>query len=235
MYGRVEFPFETGYLDGKVEIKEMKNAYLYTRTTLKEPIEKRIVKDGCSLELVPIEPVNLPKFITPNMLIELTRTIVLPPKKDLSVYLKFPIEVGVLVKDGRKEKLIDIFTRNRPKYTLYGDLQMGSLCRHYRSGIYTKPPRVDPGLEGIVQVHVKNPTNTWRELKKLVFQGGLMKIFWSQDLVSMRSVARIIDDEKVETQFLDKPMKKDQKRSHETLTIRTPKMLSQKFVMEGGY
>jgi hypothetical protein len=235
MYGKVIFPFETDHIDGKVTIRELKRSYLYTRTTAKEPVEKRIVKDGCSMELLPLEPINIPKFITQNLLIELKRTIVLPPKKNLTVYLRFPIEMGIIVRDGKKEKVIDIFTKNRPKYALYGDIKTGTLCRYYLSEVSTKPPKVDPFHEGVMEVQVRNPTNSWREMKKLVFQGALMKIFWSQDLVSMRSVARIIDDEKVETQFQERPMRKDQKPSYEVLTSKTLKLLTQKFLMEGGY
>ncbi|MGA1872960.1 MAG: DUF432 domain-containing protein, partial [Thermoplasmatota archaeon] len=220
---------------GDVVIKEVKGSVLYTRTTPKKQIHKRIVLKGGELSLQPVEPINTPKFVTPNLMLEFKRTLVMPPRESRKIYLRFPIEMAVIAKNGKQNRIIDIFTRNTPKYTLYGDVRTGSICRYYQTVVSMKPPRTDIAFEGDVEVLIRNQTNAWAEVGKLVFLGTLMKIYYSDDLVSMKAQARILDDDTAETKFLDQPVRKEQKKAYETLTTKNLKVMAQRFVMEGGY
>jgi len=174
-------------------------------------------------------------FLTPNLMIELKRTLFIPPKENKIIYLRFPVEIGVIVKNGKNEKLVDVFAKNPPKYTLYGDVRTGTICRYYLSNLSLKVPKTDIGSEGVIEVSIRNQTNEWREISKLVFLGTLMKIYYSEDLVSMKALVKVTDDDMAETKFIDQPIRDGQKRAFETLPTKNKKMAPQRFVMEGGY
>jgi len=48
-----------------------------------------------------------------------------------TIYLKFPIEIGVFAKDGGKVTVVDVFTFDKPKYTLYGNPKSDVVCRWF--------------------------------------------------------------------------------------------------------
>jgi hypothetical protein len=168
-------------------------------------------------------------------MVELTRTLLLPPKGSKTIFLKFPVEIGVILTKGNSNRIIDVFTEIYPKYALYGDLKEGILCRYFGSDVHVKPPKADSSMEGIAKVVIKNNTVAWREVSKLVFNGRMMKLYYSKDLVSFSASARILDDEKVETKFSDKPWKKGQTKSFEMITQRSLSLPANRFTMEGGY
>ncbi|MGA1793377.1 MAG: DUF432 domain-containing protein [Thermoplasmatota archaeon] len=235
MYGPLEMPFHMELPTGDVVIKKVRGCLLYNRTTPKKTIEKRIMIKKGTIYLSPVEPINTPKFLTPNLMIELKRTLFIPPKENKKVYLRFPVEIGVIVRNGKNEKLVDVFAKNPPKYTLYGDVRTGTICRYYLSNLSLKVPKTDIGSEGVIEVSIRNQTNEWREISKLVFLGTLMKIYYSEDLVSMKALVKVTDDDMAETKFIDQPIRDGQKRAFETLPTKNKKMIPQRYVMEGGY
>jgi hypothetical protein len=235
MFGKVDLPFNYGSDRNSINIKLFKGGILYRRVTGSKEVEKRIYSSKARVWLSPVKPFNCPKMITSTLMVELGRTLVVPPKQVKTVFLRFPVEIAVIASREGKDKVIDVFTDNPPKYSMYGDIKEGVMCRYYGSDVYVKPPRTDANKEGLLEVRVKNSTSEWREVSMLVFEGILMKIYYSNTLVSGKAKANIIDDEKVETSFSSAPLKEDQKKAFEILTQKTFKRLLTKFTMEGGY
>lgn len=235
MFGEIELPFKHVSERNMVTLKRFSGGVIYKRVSDEEEIKKRVHSSKATVSLEPVEPFNCPKMVTSHLLIELTRALVLPPKQSKSIYVKFPVEIGVLVKRSGKTKVIDVYTDNPPKYALYGDIREGSVCRYYGSDQYLKRPKAEPGTEGVINVQVKNATGTWKEISRIVFPGIAMKIYHSEKLVSAKARTRIIDDEKAETRFIDSPVNKGQRRSFKMLTAKSYNPLASGFTMEGGY
>ncbi len=235
MFGRVSLPLKYDSDRNSIRIVKFKGGILYHRTTGLKEIDKRIYSTKANLWMSPVKPFNCPKMITSSLMIELGKTLVVPPKQVKVIFLRFPVEIAVITSREGKDKVIDVFTDNPPKYAMYGDIKEGIMCRYYKSDVYVHPPRTDPSREGLLEVKVKNSTSDWREVSKLVFEGLLMKIFYSKSLVSGRAVANIIDDEKVESKFSNTPLRKDQEKAFEMLTHKSFMRLMTKFTMEGGY
>lgn len=235
MFGTLTLPYQYDSERNRIRIRGFKGGSLYRRETGSVEITKRIYSSKAKIWLSPVKPFNCPKMITSNLMIELKRTLVVPPGESKKIYLRFPVEIGVIVTRSGKDRVIDVFTDNPPKYSMYGDIKEGVMCRYYSSDVHVGPPRTNPLEEGLMEVRVRNSTNDWREVSMLVFDGLLMKIFFSDRLISAKARATIIDDEKVEIKFSSKPLKEDQSRAFEMLNSSTFKRMLTKFTMEGGY
>jgi hypothetical protein len=235
MFGTLSLPYAYDSERNRIRIRSFKGGSLYRRETGSNEVLKRIYSSKAKIWLSPVKPFNCPKMITSNLMIELKRTLIVPPGESKKVYLRFPVEIGVIVSKDGKDRVIDVFTDNPPKYSMYGDIREGVMCRYYSSDVHVGPPRTNPLEEGLMEVRVRNSTNDWREVSMLVFDGLLMKIFFSNKLVSARSKATIMDDEKVEIKFSSRTLKDDQEKAFEMLNSSSFKRLVTKFTMEGGY
>ncbi|RME62901.1 MAG: DUF432 domain-containing protein, partial [Nitrospirae bacterium] len=184
----------------------------------------------------PIEPVNLPKKLTHYLYIELQRKVVLAPKERTVFYIKFPVEVSVFVskKKGQWDS-IDIFTLAPQKYTLYGEITSGCLCRYYSSDVFYTMPEVEFLKEGVLLVDAKNSTNEWVAVTRLVFDAHHMKIYYGSEKVSMQAQVEVTSEMVAETSFKDRPLKKGMKKSLELYLTRKIPVLTDSFVMEWGY
>lgn len=235
MFDVIEIPFQHESLRNSIKLRPFSGGILYRRVTGDIEIRKRLYSKGSTIRLSPVKPFNCPKMITSNLMIELKRSLILSPGATKKVYLRFPVEIGVIVTKEEKERVVDVFTDNSPKYSMYGDIRDGVMCRYYSSDVHIRPPKIDPSIEGLMEVRIKNTTSEFREVAKLVFDGLLMKIFYSDDIVSSRVIAKIIDDEKVEIRFSKKSPRDGQKKAFEMLNRSTFKRMVTKFTMEGGY
>ena len=98
-----------------IKIKKIGDKTKYIRELEGEKVEK--ILPSCEIFANPVEPINLPKNITKFLEIDFS-PIILEPNGMEEVYIKFPIEIGVFAKKADRITVIDIFTFNKPKYTL---------------------------------------------------------------------------------------------------------------------
>ena len=112
MYGNYSAPFKLEYTEFTLSVENYDGFNLYKRE-LADPdnnIEKIIHKESCCLLINPIEPVNLPKKLTPLLLIEFTNSVIINPYSTKTVYLKFPVEIGVFIFDDKGNyDILDFF------------------------------------------------------------------------------------------------------------------------------
>ncbi len=203
----------------------------YIRATNNERVEK-VVVGGDKFLINPVEPVNLPKEITRFLLIEFSKTVSIEPKSMVKLYVKFPVEIGVFV-IGKKLYILDIFTFVNPKFTLYGEPRRGIVCRYFKSDVYTNLPEVSKLREGVMELTIKNEFDEWVNVKKAVFDGYGMKIYYS-DFPSMVATMKIENKSLAETSFSDKPLSSNMKKSLELYTAKRF-IERKKFTMEWGY
>jgi len=120
--------------------------------------------------------VNKPKELTPHFLIEFERSVFIEPSARRTVFVKFPVEIGVFVHGKKDFQILDVLTLNKQKFTLYGDVVSGVICKYWKSEVYSTIPDTNPVYEGVIELNITNTTARWVEVTKAVFAAYGMKI-----------------------------------------------------------
>jgi uncharacterized protein len=197
MYGSYDFPFFIEKDEISLSMDKFEKLWIYKRDLGTKKVEKLVFGEGKHITINPVEPVNTPKDvkssllteleptntlkeITPNLLIEFEKTLILAGGARKKIFLTFPIEIGVFILDkGNKNlQLLDVFTFVRQKFTLYGEVTNGMICKRWKSEIYSVPPSPDPLKEGIIELTLKNTTSDWASISKVVFSAFGMRLYY---------------------------------------------------------
>jgi hypothetical protein len=218
----------------EVSIDKNKNQLKYHRCYNDVEVDKTILTDAKNVLITPVEPMNIPKQVSNNLLVNLEQPLIVEPKKTQNVYLSFPVEIGVFITEQNCSKLIDVFTFVRNKYSLYGTPKTGVVCRYWKSKTYTKIPELDPIHEGVLKLTIINKTSNWMEINNIVFYGYGMEIYYNKKMVSMVGTMKIISEKIAETDIIDTALMKGQYRALETFPISLIPLAEKKYVMEEG-
>jgi hypothetical protein len=202
MYGDYELPFFVEKEGISVSVEKNDSMWVYRRTLGIDTEEKIILGDGKHIIINPVEPLKTPKEITPYLLIEFEKALFLDGKTRAKIFLTFPIEIGVFIADkGNKNlQLLDVFTLARQKFTLYGPISDGIICKHWKSGIYSVPPSPNPLQEGIMELSLRNVTSDWVSISQVVFNAYTMKLYYDAN-VHMKAQMNITSKYTAETGF----------------------------------
>lgn len=202
MYGYHELPFSIEQEGIAISVENTGEQWVYRRTLGTEHVEKIILGSGKRLIINPVEPLNTPKEITPNLLIEFEKTLLLAGGAKRKVFLTFPIEIGVFISDkGEKNlQLLDVMSLARQKFTLYGEVSNGVICKHWKSSIYSISPSTNSLQEGIMELTLRNTSSDWASISKAVFSAYGMKLYYEGD-VYMRARMDILNKNTAETGF----------------------------------
>lgn len=235
MFGSYDIPFEIKKEGLEISAKSEEGRVVYKRILVEgDNVENIILSKDNKILINPIEPVKTPREISSELLIEFSNKIFIEPRSTKKVYVTFPIEIGVFVLGGRSRQVIDFFTRARQKFTLYGDVRNGVICKYWKSDVNMEIPSHDNIKEGIMELFVINPTQKWISIGKAVFSAFGMKIYYNEKMVSMKARIKIMSKEVAETDFIDSPLEKDMKKSVEIFEERKIMLPNAKFLMEGG-
>lgn len=234
MFGYYDIPLDMSKDGIAMSFKKEGEGFHYLRECLGEKVEKTVLINNGKVLLNPVEPVNKPKMLTPYLLIQFQRAIVIGPKETKRVFLTFPIEIGAYIHANEDLQLLDIFTFTPPKFTLYGDPRNGHICKYWKSDIHSSIPVVDRLLEGVMDLSITNSNSEWVEVTRTVFNAYGMKIFFSDTLVSMNADMKVKGGNIAETDFQDMPIENGMKSSSEIFTSKKLAVTSPKFVMEFG-
>jgi hypothetical protein len=234
MFGSYSIPLKIEDEEISISLEKADNGFVYRRLCMDEVVEKYLLAEGGKLLINPIEPVNLPKELSPYLLIAFEDTLIVEPMVKRKIYLKFPIEIGVFIRERSGRHVIDILTLTKQKFTLYGEVVSGMICRYWGSGIYASLPPIDHIREGVIELDVTNTTDEWIEVRKAVFNAYGMKIYYGDEMVSMKANMRLLSGNIAETDFSNSPLLKGMSKSSEYYTSRKIPGVSMKFVMESG-
>lgn len=233
MYGTYDlsFTYEKDGLD--LSITPEDGAYLYRRTLNGQTKTRTLLSSGGRLIINPVEPLNLPKEICQDLLVEFD-PLSIEPGAEQKVYLTFPIEIGVFVAGRGNLELLDIFSWNSQKYTLYGSSEKGVIARWWPSTAHRSPPDLNPLKDGLLSLDIANTTREWVDISKVVLEGSAMKVYYG-DLVSMQAWMRVLSTMVAETGFYDRPFHEGQKKAVELFTARgLAGVERQRFLMDRG-
>ncbi len=202
MYGYYDLPFSVEKEGISISVENVEERWVYKRTLGTEEVERVIFGDEKHIIINPVEPLNTPKEITPNLLIEFEKNLLLAGGEKKQIFLTFPIEIGIFIADkGNKSlQLLDVLTLVRQKFTLYGEVSNGVVCKHWKSQIYSTSPSPNPLQEGIIELTLRNSSSDWASISKAVFSAYGMKLYYNGD-VFMRARMDIINRTTAETGF----------------------------------
>ena len=93
--GAHSIPFMLEHDDLILSVSKESGVLAYNRTLGKDTASKFIVGEPRTIQIHPVEPVNLPKPLTSNYLLDFERALVVAPGALRKVFVKFPIELAV--------------------------------------------------------------------------------------------------------------------------------------------
>lgn len=207
MYGYYDPPFSVEQEGISISVERTGDKWTYRRTSGKDEVEKLILGDRKRIIINPVEPLNTPKEITPNLLIEFEKTLLLAGGEKKQIFLTFPVEIGVFISDvgDKNPQLIDVLSLVKQKFTLYGEVSNGVVCKHWKSGIYSVSPSLNPLQEGIMELTLRNTSSDWASISKAVFSAYGMKLYYDGD-VFMKARMDILNRNTAETGFEIQPI-----------------------------
>lgn len=212
----------------------------------KEGVVKYLREGGGSVEKVvapseesyvfvnPVEPINLPKPISDFLLVELSKPVLIAPSASIEAYLTFPIEIGILLVDGRDVEVLDLLSLVRQKYVLYGTPRAGVVCRYWLSDVFPRPPMRDLLREGVLKLRVANKSNNWVTVSNVVLSAEGMNIYYDNEYVSTSAQMNVISPKLAETSVTDEPLRDGMSKSLNARSNRRISITRSKFMMEWG-
>jgi hypothetical protein len=234
MFGCYDIPFELEKEGIALSLEKEGKGLVYRSTCAGARLEKILLAETGKVFINPIEPLNKPKELTSNLLIEFEKTLLIEPEATRKIFITYPIEIGVLISKKTAVEVLDIFTLVRQKLTLYGDPRSGTICKYWMSNVYSSIPSLNPLHEGIIELSITNTTNEWVTVTKVIFSAYGMKIYYRDDLVAMKASMKIVNGSIAETDFVDAPLEPGMKKSLELYIERKLAVTPTKYIMEAG-
>lgn len=233
-FGSFNVPFSCEFEDMVISCKKDGANLVYTRTQGDDKTELLILTNATKIFIHPIEPVNTPEHITPYLYIQFNKELLVEPKTTRKIYLYFPQEIGIFITGEKGTELIDTITFVPQKFTLYGEVRNGELCRFCQSEVHSKLPNTKAMHEGVLELHINNPTSKWIKVLKVVLNAYGMKLYFNDRLVSIKALMKLQSEVVAETEVLPEQVVPNMTQAIELYTVfRTP-MLHKKFIMESG-
>ncbi len=235
-WGPHEPPLQFDFEEVSISVEQLPGGLLYRREGKAGSAEKLLLEEKGKLQLSPVEPFHTPSPLSAHLLIDLACPVVLEPRATKTIIVTFPIELAVAFFSRRTagERILDVFSLNRAKFTLYGSITGGLICKYWQSGIYKTAPQLNPLKEGVMKLAIQNQAAKWVEVKMAVFSAQAMKIFYSSNQVSLKGLMKINSETAAETSFVDESLQPGMSRALEQFSGRLLN-LPAKTLMEEGY
>ena len=234
MYGHYSYPFSVESGGIKVEVTEENGLYLYRRECCGEIYDNFIQSKDGRIIINPVEPVNLPSSVTSLLQVKF-KNLVMEPQSVILIYLTFPIEIGVFLQTGKSTEVIDIFSVNKQKYSLYGSPTKGTIVSYHESDIYRSIPETDLFRNRVLSLTIIHSEKEIANLSHAVFDGWGMKLYYKKNSVSMVAEMNLLHNKTAETRFLNVPLINGMNKSYEIYMSRKIPVIKKSYLMELGY
>jgi hypothetical protein len=234
------YRFERDRLSLSLDMKE--GHYQYRRDLAGDRVEKAISVGLSRLLVHPVEPFYTGSETAGHLELEFPPLIIEPGATE-TIFLTFPVEIGIFVEGIRDTEVLDAFSVEPPKYSLYGSTHRGVITRFARTGRHRELPAVDGAREGVLKLSIRNMLSEWAKVSRVVLDSPEMHLY-SSDFAGLVAVMRITGREVAEVNGIDRALKGGMGRAHDFFTARRilrldtaprlPGMERKGFVMEGG-
>jgi hypothetical protein len=98
--------------------------------------------------------------------------------------------------------MIDAFSLSFPKYVLYGQPNMGYICRLHNS-IMSSKEKTMQYEEAVVIMKFQNKSPNWTTVNKIVMDAYLVDLYLDGDTVYLEDSNLVIEDDDVASLFLN--------------------------------
>jgi len=234
------YTFERDGLSLSLEMKE--GHYQYRRDLGGNLVEKAISVGLSRLLVHPVEPFYTGPETAGQLELEFPPLMIEPGATE-TIFLTFPVEIGIFVEGLRDTEILDVFSVERPKYSLYGSPHRGVITRFTRSSRHREAPAVDGTREGVLKLSVRNTLPEWARVSRVVMDEAEMHLYVGE-FAAMAAVMRITGREAAEVSGFDRPLKGGMRRAHDLFTERRilrlgsgprfPSVERKGYLMEGG-
>jgi len=211
VFGAYRIPFRIDIHGLCVRVETEGALSRYQRVSPDGSITKHLGYNEGRVVINPVEPVNLPTEVT-GMLEFHFVPVTLRPNSRITLFLKFPVEIGVFVGAHENYSLLDVFSLARAKYSLYGTPEKGVITRHIECEALDSVPSTDPVEEGVLTLEFRNSSRDWVEVSRAVFDGSSMRLFYGST-VAMSGVMEVFSQTVAETKILDRPPDESMKQA----------------------
>lgn len=211
VFGEADYSFSYDSEEVCIRIDPSDGFFRYVRKSGPDTITKVISGGSRKIVINPVEPVNLPREVTRFLEIHFT-PIAVEPDSGETVYVTFPLEIGVFLESKGDFDVLDIFTLSRPKYSLYGPPEEGVITRYHESTVSGTVPEVDPRREGVIALSITNSSRNWVEISRAVFDCSSLFLYYG-DIVSVVARMNILSRDIADVQCEDRPLRAGMKPS----------------------
>jgi hypothetical protein len=235
------YSFEGDGLSLSLEMKE--GHYLYRRDLGGDLVEKAISVGLSRLLVHPVEPFYTGSELAGHLELEFPPLIIEPGATE-TIFLTFPVEIGIFVEGIRDTEVLDAFSIGPPKYSLYGSPHHGFITRFAPSGRHRDLPAVNGAREGVLKLTVRNMLTEWATVSRVVMDSAEMHLY-SSDFAGLAAVMRITGRGLAEVTGIDRALKGGMSRAQDFFTARRilrldtaprlPGMERKGFMMESGF
>lgn len=218
MFGEFSPPyrFESDSLSLSLEMRE--GHYQYLRDLAGNRVEKAISVGLSRLLVHPVEPFYTGSETAGHLELEFPPLIIEPGATE-TIFLTFPVEIGIFVEGLRDTEILDAFSIEPPKYSLYGSPHHGVITRFARIGRHRELPAVDGAVEGVLKLTIRNMLNGWAKVSRVVLSEAEMHLYVSE-FAGMTAVMRITGRDVAEITGIDRALKGGMGRAHDLFTAR---------------
>ncbi len=204
VFGESDYSFSYDSEEVSIRIDPSDGFFRYVRKSGPETVTKVISGGSRKIVINPVEPVNLPREITRFLEVHFTPVAVEPDSGE-TVYLTFPLEIGVFLESKGDFDVLDVFTLSRPKYSLYGPPEEGVITRYHESGVSGTVPEVDRLKEGVIALSITNASRNWVEISRIVLDCSTLSLYYD-DTVSMVARMNILSRDLADVEIEDRPL-----------------------------
>jgi len=187
--------------DIRIQLTDKAGLVKYERDCAGKKESRYLSRTFSAIHIHPVEPVNLPEALTHFLEISFP-SLLISPGAEQTIYLKFPVEIGVFLESGDKTDPLDVFSLVPVKFSLYGSPSSGVITRWYQSDLYTDIPLIDLRREGVMSLLIKNSGSETMTVSRAVFDSGSMCLFYG-DRVAMTATMEILSPLIAHTTFSD--------------------------------
>jgi hypothetical protein len=210
------YTFERDGLSLSLEMRE--GHYQYRRDLAGNVVEKAISVGLSRLLVHPVEPFYAGPEMAGHLELEFPPLIIEAGATE-TIFLTFPVEIGIFVEGLRDTEVLDAFSMTAPKYSLYGSPHRGVITRFGRSGRHREPPVVDGAREGVLRLTIRNMLSEWAKVSRVVMDTPEINLY-SSDFAGLVAVMRITGREAAEVTGIDRALKGGMSRAHDFFTVR---------------
>ena len=178
----------------KIKIERVgEKAYSYIRKNSEDQISEKIIptkSNTLKIELCPIRPLNHPARRTNYVFLKFDKDIFLSESSAATVYVHFPIEIGLfLVHDSHRDS-IDWVTCDplNSRFGLYGTPDTGTLCKYADVSLANDMSDSEPYVNGVMKILIENNLSSGQSVGKVIFPITDNSIYYSDSKAIMDGI-----------------------------------------------